>query len=42
MKMVRKNTVLDLDDDGNVLAMTFEHASSRSDLREVILEGLAA
>jgi uncharacterized protein YuzE len=37
-----ENTVLDLDDEGNVLAMTFEHASSRTDLREVILEGLAA
>ena len=37
-----ENTVLDLDDEGNVLAMTFEHASSRTDLDRVILEGLAA
>ena len=37
-----QNTLLDLDEDGNVLAMTFEHASTRTDLERVILEGLAA
>jgi len=37
-----ENTLLDLDEEGNVLAMTFEHASTRTDLDRVILEGLAA
>ena len=37
-----ENTTMDLDADGNVLAITFEHASTRTDLRRLTLEGIAA
>lgn len=37
-----ENTTVDLDADGNVLAITFEHASDRTDIHRVTLEGLAA
>lgn len=37
-----ENTVLDLDADGNVCALTFEHASSRTDLQRLTVVGIAA
>ncbi len=37
-----ENIVLDLDADGNVCALTVEHASRRTDLSRVTLEGIAA
>jgi uncharacterized protein YuzE len=37
-----ENTVMDLDADGNVCAITFEHASARTDVRRLTLEGIAA
>jgi len=37
-----ENTILDLDEDGNICAITFEHASSRTDVQQVRLEGIAA
>ena len=37
-----ENTVIDLDSDGNVCAITFEHASSRNDVEQLTLEGIAA
>lgn len=37
-----ENTVLDLDQDGNVCAITLEQASLRTDMQHVIVEGLAA
>ena len=37
-----ENTVLDLDSDGNVCAITFEHASKRTDVRKLTVEGIAA
>ena len=37
-----ENTVVDVDADGNVLAITFEHASTRTDLRNLTLEGIGA
>ena len=37
-----ENTVLDVDSHGNVCAITFEHASSRTDVQNVTLEGIAA
>ena len=37
-----ENTVMDLDGDGNVCAITFEHASLRTDVQQVTLEGIAA
>jgi len=37
-----ENTIMDLDADGNICAITFEHASSRTDVEQVTLEGIAA
>jgi uncharacterized protein YuzE len=37
-----ENTIMDLDSDGNICAITFEHASSRMDVEQVTLEGIAA
>jgi len=37
-----ENTVLDLDGEGNLCAITLEHASQRTDVRNVTLEGTAA
>jgi uncharacterized protein YuzE len=41
-KDLDENTVLDLDAKGNVCAITFEHASARTDVKQVTLEGIAA
>lgn len=37
-----ENTLLDVDADGNVCAITFEHASERTDVEHITLEGIAA
>ena len=37
-----ENTVLDLDADGQVCAITFEHASKRTDVKHLTVEGIAA
>jgi uncharacterized protein YuzE len=37
-----ENTTLDVDAKGNVCAITFEHASQRTDVRHLIVEGIAA
>ncbi len=37
-----ENTLLDLDASGNVCAITFEHASQRTDLQHLTIEGIAA
>ena len=37
-----ENTTIDMDAEGNVLAITFEHASKRTDVRQITLEGIAA
>lgn len=37
-----ENTLMDLDAQGNVCALTFEHASERTDVDRVTLEGIAA
>ncbi len=37
-----ENTVLDLDPEGNICAITFEHASARTDVQQVTVEGIAA
>jgi uncharacterized protein YuzE len=39
---IDENTVLDLDAAGNVCAITFEHASKRTDIHRIELEGIAA
>ena len=36
------NTVMDVDAEGNVCAITFEHASLRTDVRHLTVEGIAA
>jgi len=37
-----ENTLFDLDADGNVCAITFEHASKRTDVSRLQAEGTAA
>ena len=37
-----ENTTLDVDAKGNVCAITFEHASQRTDVSHLIVEGIAA
>ena len=37
-----ENTTLDVDAKGNVCAITFEHASQRTDVRHLVVEGIAA
>ena len=41
-KDLDENTLLDFDGQGNVCAITFEHASSRTDINQVTIEGIAA
>jgi uncharacterized protein YuzE len=41
-KDLDENTILDVDASGNVCAITFEHASKRTDIDRVQLEGIAA
>lgn len=41
-KDLDENTLLDYDADGNVIAITVEHASSRTDVSKLILSGIAA
>lgn len=36
------NTILDVDADGNVCGITFEHASERTDVERLSVEGIAA
>lgn len=37
-----ENTTMELDAEGNVLALTLEHASERTDINQLVLEGIAA
>ena len=37
-----ENTTLDTDSLGNICAITFEHASQRTDIRHLTIEGIAA
>jgi uncharacterized protein YuzE len=37
-----EDTVLDVDGQGNVCAITLEHASQRTDVRHLRIEGIAA
>lgn len=37
-----ENTTIDVDATGNLLAITFEHASERTDVRHLTVEGIAA
>jgi uncharacterized protein YuzE len=37
-----ENTILDVDNKGNICAITLEHASERTDVRHLVAEGIAA
>lgn len=37
-----ENTIMDFDAEGNVCAITFEHASQRTDVHRLTVEGIAA
>ncbi len=37
-----EDTLLDLDEQGNVCALTLEHASRRTDVHHLVTEGIAA
>jgi uncharacterized protein YuzE len=41
-KDLDENTILDVDENDNVCAITFEHASQRTDVSHLIVEGIAA
>ncbi|NNC54897.1 MAG: DUF2283 domain-containing protein [Pseudomonadales bacterium] len=41
-KDMDENTLLDLDAEGNILAITIEHASERTDVHQLTLSGIAA
>lgn len=41
-KNLDENTLLDVDVNGNICAITFEHASQRTDVSHLVLEGIAA
>lgn len=41
-KDLDENTLLDIDAEGNICAITFEHASQRTDVRHLVVEGIAA
>ena len=41
-KDLDETTVLDLDEAGNVCAITLEHASTRTDVNHLTLDGIAA
>jgi len=41
-KDLDENTILDLDAQGNILGITMEHASTRTDISSLQLSGIAA
>ena len=41
-KDLDENTLMELDSEGNICAITFEHASERTDVHHLIVEGMAA
>lgn len=41
-KDLDENTLLDVDVDGEIIAITVEHASKRTDVSKLILSGIAA
>lgn len=41
-KDLDENTILDLNEEGDVCAITFEHASQRTDVRHLTVEGITA
>ena len=41
-KELDENTLLDVDSQGNIVAITVEHASKRTDIQQLTLSGIAA
>lgn len=41
-KDLDENTILDLDEKGNIISITVEHASNRTDVHQLTLSGIAA
>ncbi len=41
-KDLDENTTLDIDSNGDVVAITLEHASNRTDIDKITLDGIAA
>ena len=41
-KDLDENTILDLDKNNEIIALTVEHASSRTDIQNLTLSGIAA
>ena len=41
-KDLDENTTLDLDSNGDIVAITLEHASNRTDIGQLTLNGIAA
>ena len=41
-KNLDENTILDLDEEGNIISITIEHASNRTNVHQLILSGIAA
>ena len=41
-KDLDEDTVLDVDAEGNICAITFEHANQRTDMSHLSVEGIAA
>jgi uncharacterized protein YuzE len=41
-KDLDESTLLDRDPNGNICAINFEHASDRTDVQQITLEGIAA
>lgn len=41
-KDLDENTLLDLDQNGQIISITVEHASQRTDVNKLVLSGIAA
>ena len=41
-KDLDENTILDIDSNGDIVAITLEHASDRTDVQHLTLSGIAA
>lgn len=41
-KNLDESTLLDVDSDGQIIAITVEHASERTDISKLVLSGIAA
>ena len=42
IKELDENTIMDLDSNGNIISITVEHASKRTDINQLTVSGIAA